>query len=109
MGLDMSWYLEPTAEEKTTGLISGEKPEVEEVAYYRKYHELNELLGHFYPDEISDYNCERLYMTEDLLSAMKEWSIDMDPSDENKLRSEVIPTIQTLLSQGREVYYLPWW
>lgn len=109
MGLDQSWYVEPDKEQRTESLLKGERTEDREIAYYRKWHALDEFLGNFYPPEISDYNCEKLSMTDEILDAMYDWSVTNDPSDENQLRRKVIPNIRRYTDRDIHVYYLPWW
>lgn len=116
MGLDMYFFARKTKEEKAQARVLSEDPDaVEEIGYFRKFHDLNNFLGTLYPPGIEDFNCEGLDITPEILKQIEDWAYAYSPDSEwgkedgDDLQKTVIPAIKNALAEGRPVYYVPWW
>lgn len=123
MGLDQNFFAvqELTNEEKIERMICGDdvsNPSFE-IAYFRKFYDLNEFLGHQYPEEVEDFNLVDLEIDEDLLDAIEDWGIGYfhedtkDGGDMKDLYGEefnkLIKEAKEQLKEGNKVFYRPWW
>lgn len=111
MGLDMHWFVEPTAEEKAKALLLGEMADKKEIGYFRKYYELNDHMGLLYAAKgIEDFNTVDLIIDQEGLNHMRSFVITPDSNQVYaKEYKELCDTIQDYINQGRTVVYWPWW
>lgn len=114
MGLDMYFFARATRQEQTENLVApGTHHEEVEIGYFRKFHDLNNFLGSFYPEGINDFNCMHLELTPGLLEHIVLWGEGYMPDTEwgreqrEELLIKVIPAIQKAFDEGRPVHYIP--
>ena len=117
MGLDQWVYREYTPAERQCAEAFPDIDKGEEIWYWRKNYMLNDWICHnACPDEISDFNCERIYLYEedidkmflDLIGEVAEKK-HIDAFDYREDMIEFIKEAKKLLSKGYYLYYLAWW
>ena len=113
MGLNQHWFQTKTPEEKAKAILTGEDPEARtEIGYFRKFYDLNDFLGEFYPDDVADFNIRYLEITPEILAAMEEFGREYHFTAQDTARyyhKDLIPGIKQAMAEGRTVYYWPWW
>lgn len=115
MGLDQYIFKKIDGEFEDDG-----RPKVEEIHYWRKNYELNDwACDNFCPDNIYDFNCERLElekeMVEDLIKHII-YNAEKPSEDENGYTGLVSKKVldafvdcKERLDRGEVLYYLAWW
>jgi len=99
-----------------TPFIFTNEPEkgVQEVAYWRKLHELQTWMYQLYKKKggTEDFNCINLVLT---LEDLKELETDIqsglfrcDPHDDNSVLT-CIESAKECINEGKIVYYTSWW
>ena len=128
MGLDMYAFAVSKKEVKSCGAeveFSVEKPEMEELAYWRKHHDLHGWMEKLYRDKGGDkeFNCINMPLTEEDLDQLV---LDLEakklppttgfffgdnPPDDESLKGdlEFVEKAREELKKGRVVFYSSWW
>ena len=115
MGLDQYIYKEMIDEKDEEG-----KNKTEEIHYWRKNYALNDwACWHWCPDDIADFNCERLYLNEyKLEEIITHILFNMEKKEVGDIYNEGFATkdlLETLMDcknrikSGETLFYLAWW
>lgn len=96
------------------------RSKVEQIHYWRKNYELNDwACWNFCPDDIYDFNCERLELNEELVDSLIKhiiFNIEKPNEDKNgyeglisKIVLESFIDCKKRLELGETLYYMAWW
>lgn len=114
MGLDQYIFRETEELE-----LDGSK-KLEEVFYWRKNYELNEWAEkNFCPDDIGDFNCEKLYLDEKMVKEILDYiiyNLDKPNTDEHGYEGLVSKDVfeaflkcKEMLENNETICYYAWW
>lgn len=108
MGLDMYIFREIklSPEEETELLLTGnDRPQDEELAYWRKYYDLNEYILSNYYEGTENGNTEHVYLDKDAIEDIYNFIMDDEPERGTEFYKEALYA----LKNGSRVYYWAWW
>jgi len=118
MGLDQWIYRDYTPAERQCAEAFPDIDKGEEIWYWRKNYPLNEwICNNACPDDLADFNCEKIYLYEkeidhmfrDLICSKFETFKDVDNFYYQQDMLQFIIKAKELLSKGHYLYYLAWW
>ena len=115
MGLDQYIYREYENKKNEDGIN-----ETDEIYYWRKNYALNDwACDRWCPDDMSDFNCERLYLTQSFVEELITHILfNMEQEDVNDLYHNSLETKDILetfmdckkrLDSGQILFYYAWW